>query len=68
MGPILRDLMQDPHYVDGSWKKVADKQGRFGKNYFRTHIREYPVRRAAAEEYHIRFGQTKAVIGEIVAR
>lgn len=66
--PILRNLMQDPHYVDGFWRKVEDRQNRFGDNYFRTHTRRYPVRRAAAEEMHIQVGQAEAVIEEVVAK
>lgn len=65
---ILREFMKDPYYRDGSWKKMDDTWQRFGRNYYRICPRSYPVRKAAAEELHIGFGQADGVIMEWIAR
>jgi hypothetical protein len=68
VGPILHELLQDPYYRDGFWEKVDDPWQRFGDNYMRVFPRRYPVRKAAAEEMHIHFGQARGVIEEWIAR
>jgi hypothetical protein len=68
IGPVLRELMKDPYYKDGPWKKMDDPWQRFGDSYYRICPRAYPVRKAAAEELHINFGQADGVIQEWIAR
>ena len=55
--PILRKLLLDPYYENDSLQtRAEDKFGRFGDAWFWLSQRRYPVRRAAAEELHIKFG------------
>lgn len=66
--PILEELLKDPYYRDDPWQKVDDPWERFGDSYMWVCPRRYPVRKAAAEEMHIHFGQARGVIQEWVAR
>jgi hypothetical protein len=69
VGPILRELVLDPYYRDGhSWQKMEDPYGRFGDSYMWMFPRRYPVRKAAAEEMHIEFGQADGIIEEWIVR
>src|SRR5580658_7719252 len=56
-------VSEDDHLVT----KEDDTWGRLKGSYSYTFVRRYPVRRAAAEEIHIAFGQTTAVIEECTA-
>lgn len=66
--PIWKELLNDPYYEDGPWKKLDDPWQRFGDSYMWVCPRSYPVRKAAAEEMHIGFGQADGVIQEWIAR
>jgi hypothetical protein len=55
--PLLRKLARDPYHEDpGQQTKAEDPWGRFGPSALLLIRRVYPVRRAAAEELHIKFG------------
>lgn len=66
--PVLTELLGDPYYRDGPWEKIDDPWQRFGSSYMWVCPRRYPVRKAAAEEIHIHYGQAYGVIQEWIAR
>jgi hypothetical protein len=65
---ILKELLEDPYYKDGLWKKLDDPRRRFGNKPMWGRRRRYPVRKAAAEEIHIHFGSARGVIEEWIVR
>ncbi|MFN7939672.1 MAG: hypothetical protein U0R19_40475 [Bryobacteraceae bacterium] len=68
-GPVLKGLLRDPYYEDDHLlQPEGDTWGRLKGSYSYTFIRRYPVRRAAAEEIHMAFGQADAVVEERVLR
>lgn len=68
-GPVLKALLRDPYYEDDHLlQPEGDTWGRLKGSYSYTFIRRYPVRRAAADEIHIAFGQADAVVEERVFR
>ena len=69
VAPLLRKLLTDPYYVNtGEQTQAEDPWGRFAASSpFRLLRRVYPVRRAAAEELHIKFGQANGSVEELVA-
>lgn len=69
--PVLNRLQADIYYEEtGQQTKIEDPWERFGENLFFLYRRLYPVRRAAAEELHIHFGQAGGGVGveDLVAR
>jgi hypothetical protein len=55
---LLQKLARDPYHEDtGQQTKAEDPWGRFASSPLLLIRRVYPVRRAAAEELHIKFGQ-----------
>jgi hypothetical protein len=68
--PLLTKLLADPYHEDtGQQTQAEDPWGRFAASSpFLLLRRVYPVRRAAAEEIHITFGQAHfGAIEELVA-
>jgi hypothetical protein len=67
--PVLRKLLVDPYHEDtGQQTRAEDPWGRFAASSpFLLLRRVYPVRRAAAEELHIQFGQAQGAIEELIA-
>ena len=56
--PLLQKLARDPYHEDtGEQTNAQDPWGRFAASALLLIRRTYPVRRAAAEELHIKFGQ-----------
>ena len=67
--PILKALWSNSYSQDDPLlNKENDTWGRLNGSYSYTFVRRYPVRRAAAEELHIAFGQADAIIEERVLR
>jgi len=66
--PVLRALLADPyHQLTGQYTNAEDRWNRYAGSPFQLFRRVYPVRRAAAEELHIQFGQALGVVEELVA-